>query len=165
MKTNYNMYQIKTLVKKLKQSSRNEFDEKLDSEFKNHIESNPETELDIKTFENAIDTANNLYKKYSLGSYRESIRTSRNDLVERVKTEFQYSRQEERDKIGQQFDIVLSKVSSMRNPDKTLEFLKLCGIEFPENIKTEVIIPVDPEFIKSILPKNKMFAAGGQDNE
>jgi hypothetical protein len=82
-----------------------------------------------------------------------------------IKTGYFKSREDEVQKIKGQFNTILAKLKTMRNPDKALEFLKLCGIELLEQIKPPIQdIPVDPEFIKSVLPASKQLTTAEANN-
>jgi hypothetical protein len=152
--TTYAMSTIKNYVIDLKYRSLDEHGNKISADFEKHYEASAELAADVSRYEAACNEAENLEEKYRGGRY---CRYSR-DLKSIIKYEYGQARREEGQKIEDQFNAILGKLKTTRNPDKALEFLKLCGIELPEQ-KSIVLqdIPVDPEFIKSVLPAAKQL--------
>lgn len=164
-KTLYTMYQIKEAVKNLGYATIGEFDEKVKIEFEKCIEDNAEMRLELKKWENYCNELIALEKKYESSStcyYGRHVDTGK--LKYYMSECFKDRFKEERKKIVDQFEVILNRLASMRKPDAALEFLKLCGIELPEKVKQSIDIPVDPEFIKSVLPKQKMLTETNTEN-
>lgn len=158
-KTLYTMYQIKRMVQGLKYKAAEQYEEDITVKFEKHLETNAEMSMDISTYSSLANKMNELQKKYELNQYRDEI--SANLLKNRLEYKFRHA-DGGREKIFEQFGSIETRLKSMRNPDKALEFLKLCGIEFPEKLKPEepkLDISVDPDFIKSVLPKQKLLTA------
>lgn len=165
-KTLYTMYQIKEAVKDLRHAALDEFNKRLLIKVEEEIENNIEMQLELKKWETYSNELNALEKKYENSwtrSYRNHVDGNR--LKYCITKCFEEKLQEEKNKIYAQFEAILNKLSSMRKPDAALEFLKLCGIELPEKVKLTISIPVDPDFIKSVLPKQQMLAEGSGDAE
>lgn len=162
-KTLYTMYQIKEAVRNLKYAALDEFAKKLKINYANHIESNPELQLAIKKYQTKCDELNALFKKYNHKDYVREL--DRNRLRDILSECFEESFSDDRKKIFEQFEVISNRLSKMRKPEAALEFLKLCGIELPEKVKPIISIPVDPEFIKSILPKQKMLGEGSSNEQ
>jgi ABC-type phosphate transport system auxiliary subunit len=150
------MAEIKTAVENLTWAALKEHDDKVKIECNQAIEADPQISADVKKYEDCCNTINNLTKKYCRSYYVRNENEIKNNLL----TKFQDNYSGERKKIKDQFAVISNSLKTMRTPDKALEFLKLCGIELPEKkAKESVVIPVDPDFIKSILPKNKMIGS------
>lgn len=159
-KTLYTMAEIKESVKNLMYKSIKELSEKMDSDFENYIESHAEIELDLKTFESSINTARGLIKKYDQEQY---FCTNNGELKQVIRRLYRKQFYELESKVKNQFNSISNRLSKMRNPNTALEFLKQCGIELPEKVQPVVTIDVDPEFIKSILPKQNLLTDGSQE--
>jgi hypothetical protein len=154
MNTTYTMSDIKSNINCLKRQSLDANSEKVLADFGLYLEEHPEIKQDIARYETACKEAENLHKKYTrLYSYQHYS----NDLKSLIRNDYFERRQDEAKKIEMQFNAIIDKLKTMRNPGKTLKFLKLCGIELPEQNESVQNIPVDPEFIKSVLPAAKQL--------
>lgn len=158
-KTNYTMIQIKNYIKRLKNSCLNKFYEDILVEVEKLIK-NDEVAYDLSQWRSVTEKANELYNKYNKNKYKNLQILSNGTLKSYIESDLREQDTEKRKNIEKQFESILSRLSQIRNPDKALEFLKLCNIELPETVKEETevsTVNVDPEFIKSILPKCKMI--------
>jgi len=155
------MAEIKESVRNLMYKSEEETSKKLDLDFVKHLENNLDLELDIRTYENSIDILRNLESKYSPDRYGNSYNKS--ELRRIMRREYRAQFRDVELKIRSQFNSISERLSKMRNPNTALDFLKACGIELPEKVKPVIQIDVDPEFIKSILPKQNLLTDGTQE--
>ncbi len=156
--TAYTMADIKNHVIALGRKAQEEYTVKLNQEFENHLESNPEITLDISQYEDACQRAERLHKKYTgnAGYYhRYSC-----DLKYIIQKGYFETNKDMIQKIQSQFTAILDKLKTIRNPNKAIEFLKLCGIELSEKEQFQEDIPVDPDFIRSILPAARQLTDG-----
>lgn len=167
MQTSYLMADIKEKVNNLKWEADDQFKKDLKAEFRKQCESNPEVQYDIKLFGDSVKILHDLIRKYSTSrSYRIGMHYSKSSLYEELEYLYIQSKDKEYNKLHDQFRIIQNKLKTIRNPDKALEFLHLCGIELPTNAKpSQPDAPVDVDFIKSVLPKNVLLTDGGGNGE
>lgn len=151
--TAYSMVDIKSYVQTLSRKAQEEYAAKLNQEFENYLEANPEIVLDISRYENACQQAEQLHKEYGDSRYyRYSC-----DLKSIIRKKYLENNKDMIQKIQSQFAAILDKLKTIRNPNKAIEFLKLCGIELPEKVQFQEDIPVDSDFIRSVLPAPKQL--------
>jgi hypothetical protein len=157
IKTSYTMAEIKACVKNIMYRSQEEYNQKLSVEFKTLIQESAELQFDIAQYESIATKANALQEKHITDRYSRYY-FEPSGLKNQLEQKFKEGFSKERNKIKDQFTAIQNRLSSMRNPDTALEFLKACGIELPEKEKPVITIPVDPEFIKSVLPGPKLLS-------
>jgi len=157
-KTTYSIWQIRDAVRNLQYSSEKEIRKNVELEFSRSIEENAELACDLSAYKSKLDEVNALEKKYKV-RYPSDYHSDR----------LRYKIKEDRCeaalvKARDQFRTIQDRLVKIRNADKALEFIKLCGIELPEKVvEPAVQIPVDPDFIRSILPKNPALPAGSEE--
>jgi hypothetical protein len=149
----FTMSDIKNHVNSLKWQSIKEYENKLNIDFENYLEEHSEIALEISEYEAACQKADSLYKKHNDGHCSQHTY----GLKRLIRSNYMDSRKDETQKIKDQFYTIEQKLKAIRSPQKAVEFLKLCGIELPDNGQIQQDIPVDPEFIKSILPAPKQL--------
>jgi len=166
-KTLYTMAEIKAQIRNLQFAAIQEFNNKLEKDFEKHIEDTPEISLDIKTYEHVCEKLSSLETKYESGEYRYYNQTRLNPerLKANILNSYKDNFDETKQKIINQFQVIENRLARIRKPDSALEFLKLCGIELPQKVEKILDVPVDPEFIKSILPKQKMLGDGNNEQK
>lgn len=152
--TAYTMSDIKNHVQRLESKSVMEYRGKLKKEFKLYLEENPGILLDISEYENSCRRARDIHYKYRS---RYGRREYSNNIESIIQDEYFESRKDEIEKIRSQFNAIINKLKTIRNPNKAIEFLKLCGIDLPENVTITQDIQVDPDFIRSILPSSNQL--------
>lgn len=163
-KTLYTMSQIKDYVRGLCYKAQEEFRKNLRIEFEKKVEENAEISMDLSAWGKMCANMRVLETKYrSEGRYYSTPEPNR--LKDIMRDAFMDSCNPEYRKIDTQFTAILNRLKNIRKSDVALEFLKACGIELPENSAPAINIPVDPEFIKSILPKQNLLESGTGDVE
>ncbi len=161
MQTSYTMAEIKSAVNLLKNKALDQHRTNCKTEFKNQIVQNTEAAYDIKLFNDSVKIIHELINKYNDGNRYISKQYRTDSLYTHLESLYIQTKSQEYNKIYDQFAIIESRLKTIRNPDKALEFLQLCGIELPESNKAiQPDSPVDVDFIKSVLPKNVLLAAG-----
>lgn len=151
------MSNIKSKVEYFKSSALNDFRKRVQADFDNRVETIPELQVEISTWETCVKKLRVLFDKYS--SNYSSLNVHESDLRSKMNYKFRKNFEEEEKKITKQFDIIIAKLKTIKSPSTALNFLKLCGIEWEETEKVVEQIPVDAEFIKSVLPKFKELPA------
>jgi Zn-dependent M32 family carboxypeptidase len=155
------MSEIKDKVAFIKSEAMSQFRVTRNTEFAKQVEENAEMEMDFKSFENCIEKVEDLIRKYRKAYHSFSRGYYKEDLFNYAQNRYFDSKDQEFQKIRSQFKIIENRLKTIRNADKAIEFLQLCGIEFPSNSKPiQPDSPVDVDFIKSVLPKNVLLGSG-----
>lgn len=160
---NYTITEIKRYIEKLMMDAMSETRLDINKEALNKIDDSNELALEISEYNQAVTTVNEIYIKHVKGrSYYSKLNCPRK-LEEVIKQTYIDSQKHRIENVKNQFTVILSKVSLLRTPAKALEFLKIFDIEMPkESVKEEIPMNVDIDFIKSLLPKNKLLTDGAQ---
>lgn len=149
--------EIRQYVEKLMYRALDSHNNMLAEEFDKEVEKNLEMQMDLKTWESLAKKSDELAEKYKASRRYYCLRTlSASNLRDYLLDAYKEQKSEERKKIQDQFRNVIKRLKEIRSPKKALEFVKICGIELPKEVE-EKPLDIDPEFIKSMLPKNKLL--------
>lgn len=164
------MSELKQYLRHLMQKSIMADKENTDNEFENWLDSQVELSLYSKRWDDlnkeldkiAVETCKKLF--WEKRKYQRTF--SNNNGYNSVRGYIQswyVEHSSKEDKITAQFATRFSKLNKMRDVKKAIEFLALCGIVIPVDAEPDQEkIDVDPEFIKSILPKNLMIEGASE---